>query len=129
MQKKLWLKWDLFYYGNNQYEQAIKALRSVIDNYPASLEAKEALVTLQNVYMDMGQVDKYIDYTNSLDFIQVSTSEEDSLKFTTGENYFINNDCDKAIPSLNKYVQQFPNGGFCIISLPLFIRMHGKKWK
>ena len=112
--KKALVKMGFIYYGNSQYQQAVTALRKVIDNYPASLEAKEALVTLQNVYMDMGQVDSYIEYANSLDFVQVSTSEEDSLKFTTGENYYINNDCGRAITTLKKYVEQFPNGGFVL---------------
>lgn len=112
--KKALVKMGFVYYSNNQYEQAVKYLRQVIDTYPASLEAKEALVTLQNVYMDMGQVDKYIKYANSLDFIQVSTSEEDSLTFTTGENYYINNDCNNAISSLNRYIDQFPSGGFVL---------------
>ena len=112
--KKALVKMGFLYYSNNQHNQAVSALRKVIDNYPASLEAKEALVTLQNVYMDMGQVDKYIDYANSLDFVQVSTSEEDSLKFTTGENYYLTNDCKNAVPSLQKYVQQFPSGGFVL---------------
>ncbi|MBC8321826.1 MAG: tetratricopeptide repeat protein [Bacteroidetes bacterium] len=112
--KKALVKMGFVYYSNNQYDQAVAALRKVIDNYPASLEAKEALVTLQNVYMDMGQVDKYIAYANSLDFVQVSTSEEDSLKFTTGENYYLNNDCNNAITALSKYVDQFPTGGFIL---------------
>jgi len=112
--KKSLVKMGFVYYGNNQYKQAITALRKVIDNYPASLEAKEALVTLQNVYMDMGQVDTYIKYANSLDFVQISTSEEDSLKFTTGENYYMNNDCNNAIQSLKTYVNQFPSGGFVL---------------
>jgi len=112
--KKALVKMGFVYYGNNQYEQSIKSLRQVIDNYPASLEAKEALVTLQNVYMDMGRVDDYIAYTNTLDFVQVSTSEEDSLKFTTGENYYMSNDCKNAISSLTNYVNQFPSGGFVI---------------
>jgi len=112
--KKALVKMGFVYYGNNQYEQSIKALQQVIDNYPASLEAKEALITLQNVYMDMGKVDDYIAYTNTLDFIQVSTSEEDSLKFTTGENYYLSNDCKNATSSLLNYVNQFPSGGFII---------------
>lgn len=112
--KKALVKMGFVYYNNNQYDQAVKSLRKVIDNYPASLEAKEALVTLQNVYMDMGQVDTYIDYANTLDFVQVSTSEEDSLKYITGENHFINGDYNNAIQSLEKYINEFPQGGFVL---------------
>ena len=112
--KKALVKMGFIYYGNNQYNQSIEALKRVINNYPASLEAKEALVTLQNVYMDMGKINDYIAYTNTLDFIQVSTSEEDSLKFTTGENYYIDNDCKNATAALTNYVNEFPSGGFVI---------------
>ncbi len=73
------------YYNNNQYNQAIKTLKQVIDKYPASIEAKEALSTLQSVYMDQDNIDEYFKYARKLDFVQVSTSEEDSLLFTAGK--------------------------------------------
>jgi tetratricopeptide (TPR) repeat protein len=112
--KKALIKMGFIYYNGNQYDQAIKTLKMVVDKYPASLEATEALKTLQNVYMDMGQVDKYFAYAKGLDFVQVSTSEEDSLTFVSGENYYTYNDCDNAIPAFKKYLQQFPNGGFVL---------------
>jgi TolA-binding protein len=86
----------------------------VVDRYPASIEAKESLNTLQNIYMDMGQVDKYFAYAKGLDFVQISTSDQDSLTFTTGENYYISNNCSSAIPAFEKYLQQFPTGGFVL---------------
>ena len=114
--KKALIKMGFVYYNNNQNDRAIETLKQVIDKYPASLEAREALNTLQNIYMDEGKVDEYFVYAKGLDFVQVSTSEEDSLTFVSGENHFINNDCDKAIPALERYVQQFPNGGFVLSS-------------
>ncbi len=112
--KKAMVKTGMLYYNNGQYQQAAATLRKVIDTYPASLEAKEALTTLKSVYVDMGQVNDYIDYAKDLDFVQVSTSEEDSLNFVTGENYFLNNDCSKAIPALKKYIDEFPSGGMVL---------------
>jgi TolA-binding protein len=112
--KKALVKMGSIYYNNNQYDQAVKPLRKIIDTYPASLEAKEALITLQNVYMDMGQVDTYINYANSLDFVQVSTSEQDSLNFVVGENYFVSNDCENSVAALRNYVEEYPSGGFVL---------------
>ncbi len=112
--KKALVKMGSIYYNNNQYDQAIKSLRKIIDSYSASIEAKEALITLQNVYMDMGQVDTYINYANSLDFVQVSTSEEDSLNFVVGENYFVSNDCENSVAALRNYIQTYPSGGFVL---------------
>ena len=112
--KKALVKMGFVYYNNNQYDHAIKTLKKVVDRYPASIEAKESLNTLQNIYMDMGQVDKYFAYAKGLDFVQISTSDQDSLTFTTGENYYIGNDCSNAIPAFEKYLQQFPTGGFVL---------------
>lgn len=112
--KKAMVKTGMLYYNNNQYKQSATILKKVIDTYPASLEAKEALITLKSVYIDMGQVNQYIDYAKNLDFVQVSTSEEDSLNFVTGENYFLDNDCSKAIPALKRYIEQFPTGGMVL---------------
>jgi len=64
--------------------------------------------------MDMGRIDEYFVYAKSLDFVQVSTSTEDSLTFTTGENYYVEGDCNNAIKHLLKYTQKFPKGGFVL---------------
>lgn len=114
--KKSLVKMGFLYYNNNQYENAIAKLKQVIDKYPASLEAREAINTLENIYMDMGKIDEYFEYAKTLDFVQVSTSEEDSLTFTTAENYYLENDCVNAVKFLSKYTQNFPKGGFVLKS-------------
>jgi TolA-binding protein len=114
--KKALIKMGFVYYNGNQYDQAIRTLKRVVDKYPASLEAKEALNTLQNIYMDQGRVDEYFAYARSLDFVQVSQGEEDSLTFVTGENYYIDNDCNNAISAFRNYLRQFPNGGFVLMA-------------
>ena len=110
------LKLGFIYYNNNQNDQAIKVLKQVVDKYPASTEAKEALSTLQSIYMDEGKVDEYFAYAGKLDFVQVSTSEQDSLVFTAGENLYMNGNCSEAIRRLESYLQQFPQGGFVLKS-------------
>jgi len=112
--KKSLVKMGFLYYNNNQYDRAIITLKKVIDKYPASLEAKEALNTLENVFMDLGQIDDYFAYAKGLDFVQVSTSMEDSLTFTTGENYYIDGNCIKATAQFLKYTKKFPKGGFVL---------------
>lgn len=114
--KKSLVKMGFVYYNNNQLDQAIKTLKKVVDTYPASAEAKEALNTLQSIYMDKGEVDKYFAYARGLDFVQVSKSEEDSLTFTTAENFYMDKDYANTIKYLNIYLNQFPDGGFVLTS-------------
>ena len=114
--KKALMKTGLLYYGNNQISKAIKIFKQVINKYPASNEAAEALNALKNIYTETGKVDEYFKYAKQLDFVQVSTSEEDSLTFAAGENFYIAGKCDDAINALSKYVNKFPKGGFVIKS-------------
>ena len=112
--KRALMKTGLLYYGNNQNDRAEKVFKQVIKKYPASTEAKEALNALKNIYTENGEVDKYINFTKQLDFVQVSTSEEDSLTFAAGENFYIDGNCTEAISALAKYANKFPKGGFVI---------------
>ncbi len=125
--KKALTKIGLLYYNNNQYNEAIKALKKVVNLYPASSEAKEALNTLKNIYTETGHVDEFFAYAKGLDFVQVSTSEEDSLTFVVGENYYIQNNCNSAINALSKYVSKFPKGGFVLKSYYYLADCFGKQ--
>ena len=108
------LKTGLIYYNNDQNIQAIKALKKVIDNYPGTQESINALASLQNVYIDLGNVDEYFKYSESLSFANVSSSEQDSITYITAENQYMSNKCGKAISSFNAYIKRFPFGTFLI---------------
>ena len=112
--KKALMKIGLLYYSNNQNNQAKKIFKQVIKKYPASTEATEALNALKNIYTETGKVDEYLAFAKNLDFIQVSTSEADSLTFASGENFYLEHKCNEAIDVLSKYLSQFPEGGFVI---------------
>ncbi len=120
-------KMGLLYYNNNQYDRAIEVFKQVVNKYPASSEATEALNSLKNIYTETGHVDKYFAYVKGLDFVQISTSEEDSLTFTMGENYYFDNHCHKAIDALTKYVNKFPKGGFVLKSYYYIARCFEKQ--
>jgi tetratricopeptide (TPR) repeat protein len=125
--KKALTKIGLLYYNNNQYREAIKVLKQVVSKYPASSEATEALNTLKSIYTETGKVDEYFAYAKGLNFIQVSTSEQDSLTFVMGENYYIGNNCNGAIDALSKYVSKFPKGGFVLKSYYYLADCFGKQ--
>lgn len=125
--KKALTKIGLLYYTNNQYDEAIKVLKEVVAKYPASSEAREALNSLKNIYTETGQVDKYFAYAKGLNFIQVSTSEQDSLTFVVGENYYLENNCNRAIDALSKYIDKFPKGGFVLKSYSYLAGCYGKQ--
>ncbi len=112
--KKALIKMGMVYYKNNQYDRAIATLKRAVERYPASQEATIALNTLESIYKDKGEPEKYFAYVKTLDFVQISKSEEDSVTFSMGEEQYLDHDCSKAIRSLTRYLQNFPDGGFVL---------------
>jgi TolA-binding protein len=112
--KKALIKMGLVYYKNNQYDRAISTLKTAVKRYPASQEATIALNTLESIYKDKGEPGKYFSYVKTLDFVQISKSEEDSVTFGMAEEQFLEHNCSKAVTSLTRYLQNFPDGGFVL---------------
>ncbi len=110
------VKLGLLYYKNNQYDQAIRQLKSVIAAFPASGEARVALSTLESIYKDKGEPSAYFAYARTLNFVQISKSQEDSLTFAVGEDAYLAGNCAKTEKALSNYLRRFPDGGFKVKS-------------
>ncbi|MFP4447478.1 MAG: tetratricopeptide repeat protein [Bacteroidales bacterium] len=113
---KSFVQLGLIYYSKDENEQAKKYYERVIAEYPSTPEAKNALTGLKNIYVDMDRVDDYFAYVNGLDedFAEVSSSEQDSLTYISAERKYMDKGCDEALPSLEKYLRNFPNGNFTL---------------
>jgi len=111
LKPKALMKSGLIYYENNQNEKAIESLKMVIDGYPGSPDSKEALRSLRTIYIDLNKVDEYISYANTLEFSNVSISEQDSITYIVAENLYMDSDFENSIPAFEKYISNFPEGG------------------
>lgn len=92
------------------YEGAIEAYKFVVDKYPSSEEARVALESMQNLYVEINKVDEYIAYRQSVAGITVqtvNTNEEDSLQFLAAEKCYMKGDWNQAIGSLNNYLVKY----------------------
>lgn len=92
------------------YEGAIEAYKFVVDKYPSSEEARVALESMQNLYVEINKVDEYIAYRQSVAGITVqtvNTNEEDSLQFLAAEKCYMKGDWNQAIVSLNNYLVKY----------------------
>jgi TolA-binding protein len=102
----------LLYYNQGENEQSVTQFKKVIENYRSTPEARYALTGLKNTYVDMNDVESYFAYVKSLGYGDVSTSERDSLLYTSGENLYISGKCDKASDIFRNYLNEFRNGSF-----------------
>ena len=112
---KTMIQMGLAHYNSGNNSEAIKFYKDVIENYTGSIESKNALTGLKNVYVEMNDVETYFDYTRSLgDFARISPTEKDSLTYVSGENLYMSANCERAVEVLGNYINEFENGSFLL---------------
>jgi TolA-binding protein len=106
------LRKGFIYFNQNDYNNAISSFKKVIEKYPGTQESQEALAALKNIYVETGDIAQYYAFAKSLSFAVVDATEEDSLNFEVAEKLYLQNKCDQAVKSFDKYLASFPNGAF-----------------
>lgn len=114
--KKALLKRGLVQYRKGDYDGAISSYKTVVADYGVDSESNEAIATLKNIYLDLGKVDEYSKWLNTLPDYEVSASEIDSLSYQSAENLVADGKCDEAIKAFEKYLSKYPNGLFVLNS-------------
>jgi tetratricopeptide (TPR) repeat protein len=97
--------------GNNS--EALRFYKKVVNDYPGTPESSIALRSIKDIYVDMNQVDSYLAYVNEIGE-GISVSEQDSLVYAAAENLYLEGDCEKAIRSLQNYIDSFSRGTFLL---------------
>lgn len=91
-------------------DKALSYYQQVVEKSPDAPEAKDALEGIKNIYIDQNRMDEYFAYANRIGQTVKSTNERDSLVFTAAEKQYQSGECDKALPALKRYLNDFPNG-------------------
>jgi tetratricopeptide (TPR) repeat protein len=81
----------------------------LIEQYPQSAEADEALDNIKNIYVEAGKPNEYVELMRK-NGKNISASEADGLTYNAAELKYNNNDCSGAIEGFNNYLAKFPAG-------------------
>lgn len=114
MTAKAMLKAGLIDYNNDHNDLALDRLKKVISKYPGTQEAREALATIKNIYVDMNRVEDYVAYSSTFQEGSITSSEQDSLLYVAAESQYMKGNCEEAIHGFNAYLQKFSSGSFAV---------------
>ena len=124
---KALLRQGLVYYNGNDNEHALTKFKKVAKDFPGSGEAVQAVSTARLIYIDLGRVDEYASWVQTLDYVEVTDVELDNTMYQAAEKPYLDNDTDKAIRQFNKYLNQFPNGIHALKSHFYLAQLYYKK--
>ncbi|WP_289022958.1 tetratricopeptide repeat protein [uncultured Salegentibacter sp.] len=107
---KAMLRQALIHYNSDNGNRALERLKTVVQNYPNTPEAMQAVSTARMVYVDLGRTDEYANWVQNIDFVEVTDADLDNTTYESAENQYFNNEYDRAISGFENYLQRFPNG-------------------
>ncbi len=107
------LKSGLSYYNLSRNAEALTSYQRLIEQYPQSPEADQALDNIKNIYVEDGRPDEYVALMKK-NGKNISASEADSLNYTSAELKYNNGDCAAAITGFNSYLARYPDGAFAL---------------
>lgn len=110
LKPQAYLKSGIAYYNLNKNDDAIAQYKKLLQEYPNSPEADDALDNLKTVYVEQGNPGAYAETARQAGK-PISVNAEDSLTFSAAELQYQNNN-PNALAALESYLQKFPSGSY-----------------
>jgi TolA-binding protein len=105
------LKLGIANYNMNNNRDALAQYKNLVNQYPNSPEAEEALDNVKNIYVQDGKPDEYANFMRQLGR-PLDVSTEDSLSWSAAVSQYENGNTNAALTAINNYVQRFPSGAY-----------------
>lgn len=98
----------LVQFNQDQDDAALESFKKVIRDYASSPEAKQALESIKNIYVDRGDANGFISYAATTPIGNYSMSEQDNIMFQAANNLYLKGDAKGAFEAVNAYFDKFP---------------------
>ncbi|MCF8276820.1 MAG: tetratricopeptide repeat protein [Flavobacteriales bacterium] len=102
----------LLFYNQSLDAQALPLFEDVAENYPATEEAKEALMKIQKIYVERGDVPGFEKYVAANNFPDITTGALDTSYYESAELMYLRGNLAGAMTEFKSYLDKFPNGYF-----------------
>jgi len=107
------LKLGIANYNLNNNREALAQYKNLVQTYPNSPEAEEALDNIRSIYVEDGKPDEYANYMRQMGR-PLDVSTEDSLSWSVAIAQYESGNTNAALTAFNNYVQRFPGGAYSL---------------
>ncbi len=108
-----YLKMGTAYFNLNNNAEALKLFKILVDKYPNSPEAEDALDNVKTIYVEDGKPDEYAVFMRDAGR-PLSVSTEDSLTYAAADKQYDDQNINAALAGFNNYLQKFPDGVYAL---------------
>src|SRR5690606_8627167 len=98
----------LVQYNQDNTDAARQIFERVVSQYATTDEAKQAIRSIENIYLDKGDASGYIRYATSTNIGNLSQAEQDAHTFGIARNLFERGNYSGAVEAVNAYFDKFP---------------------
>lgn len=109
------VKIGLIHYQQGKNNTALRYFKRVVEEFPRTASANEAMGLAETIYVKSGRGDEYIEWVSSIPNGQIRITKQDSLMFESAMGSYRKDDCLKAIIGFNKYIDRFSPNGFFLL--------------
>lgn len=109
MKPQALLKLGIAYYNMNNNDNAVTTYKQLLNQYPNSPEADDALDNLKTIYVSQNRPGDYADVARQAGK-PLTENTQDSLTYAAAQIQYDAGKFDAALNSYNTYLQQFPSG-------------------
>lgn len=113
MKPEAYLKLGTAYYNIDNNDEALRQFKLLVEKYPNSPQAEDALDNVKTIYIENGRPDEYADFMRDAGR-PISVSTEDSLTYAAAEKQYDDQKMNEALAGFNNYLQKFPNGAHAL---------------
>lgn len=107
------LKLGIANYNLNNNREALTQYKNLVQAYPNSPEAGEALENIKSIYVEDGKPDEYANYMRQMGR-PLDVSTEDSLSWSVALTQYESGNTNAALTAFNNYIQRFPGGAYSL---------------
>ncbi|TBR19785.1 MAG: tetratricopeptide repeat protein [Chitinophagaceae bacterium] len=106
------LKLGIVYYNLNKSQESLFQYKELLQNFPHSFEAEDALENIKAIYIEKGETEAYATYMRQIGK-PLGESTEDSLTWIAVQILY-DNESPNVLSALNNYLLRFSKGQYAI---------------